>query len=154
MTRALRFCVFLILQFVVALIGTAITEHTLWRVIPAHSISAIVRKEVMLSVLCAASIGFSMRLAWRNDVAKWVWVLPAMWFGFRIVFSGGSGGTWQQFSGSGCVNGRHSLGCENFFVFTIPFVRGVSYSLAAWAASLLLRGRRHAVSIATTSSVA
>ena len=149
MPRALRFCVFLILQVLVAVIGTAIIEHTLWKAIPARSVTAIVRKEWILSVLCAASIGFSMRLAWRNDVARWVWVLPALWFGFRVVFSGGS-----SFSGSGCVNGSRSLGCENFFVFTIPFIRGTFYSLGAWVASLLQRGRRAAVSIATSSTVA
>jgi len=153
MPRALRFCVFLILQVVFALIGTAIIEHTLWRVIPTHSVSAIVQKEVTLSVLCAASIGFSMRFAWRTDVAKWVWVLPALWFGFKLLLSFGSGRLWEQFSGAGCVNGSRSLDCRIFLVFTIPLARGVSYSAGAWFSSRLQR-HRPASSVAKTSASA
>ena len=30
------------------------------------------------------------------------------------------------------------LGCRNFFVFTIPFVRGVLYSVGAYFSSLVI----------------
>ena len=66
---------------------------------------------------------------WRNEAAKWAWVLPTAWFGLRLALVLGGGSSVYQLSGSGCAYGARSPDCLNFFLFTIPFMRGLSYSL-------------------------
>jgi hypothetical protein len=35
-------------------------------------------------------------------------------------------------SGTACEHGLQAIGCRNWFLFTIPAVRTISYSLGAW----------------------
>lgn len=118
MLRTLRFVGFLIVHTVIALIGTAIVEHVIWRLVPAHSVVGILWKECILSATCAALIGFGVWKIWPNSAAKWVWVLPALWFSFhsRTVL----------------------VAPPSFFVITVPFVRAASYSTGAYISSLLI----------------
>ena len=64
-------------------------------------------------------------------------VLPAVWFALKLLLALGKGSLLFQFSGEACVNGVRPIGCINWFVFTIPFVRSF-YSLGAYVASRLL----------------
>jgi hypothetical protein len=136
MLRALKFGGLLLINVVVAIIGTAILETSIGRLFPAHSVVTVLWKEWILSITCAASIGFWMWHRWRRDAAKWTWVLPAVWFGGKFLLAIGSGAVGFQFSGTGWVNGNR-LARWNFLLFTIPFVRGVAYSLGAYLASLV-----------------
>ena len=140
MLKGLRFCGALILHTIVALLGTAVLETAIGKAFRAHSLAAVLWKEWILSLLCAGFIGFFMWRTWRAAAAMWVWVLPGIWFGLRFVlalFASHSpsvlvgGGLWDQFSGTTCDGGLRALGCRNFYVFTIPFVRGVAYSVGA-----------------------
>jgi len=130
----------------VAVLGTAVLDTAFGKAFHPHSLSAILWKEWILSLTCAAFIGFFMWRTWRVSAAMWVWILPTLWFALRFLpalFASQSHsaligrGLWGQFSGAACDGGTHAMGCLNFFVFTIPFVRGASYSfgarLAAWA---------------------
>lgn len=54
--RALKFSGFLLINVVVAIIGTAILDTALHGAIPAHTVSAILWKETFLSVICAGGI--------------------------------------------------------------------------------------------------
>jgi len=137
MPRALKFFGFLVINVVVALIGTAIVDSTIGKVFPAHSLVTVLWKEWILSIVSAVFIGFGMWRTWRSDAAKWTWVLPTVWFGIRFFLAIGSGAVWSQFCGTGCANGIRSVECRNFFVFTIPFIRSVSYSLGAYVSSLV-----------------
>ncbi|SRR6266567_5457948 len=152
MLRALKFFGLLVVHVVVALIGTAILETAIGKVFPAHSLVAVLWKEWILSVACAAFIGFGMWRTWRSDLAKWAWLLTTVWFGLRLILAIGSGAVWFQFSGSGCGNGIRSVECQNFFVFTIPFIRGVSYSLGAYVSSLVHNAQSPAESIVPPST--
>ena len=78
MPRALKFFGFLVINVVVALIGTAIVDSTIGKVFPAHSLVTVLWKEWILSIVCAVFIGFGMWRTWRSDAAKWTWVLPAV----------------------------------------------------------------------------
>jgi hypothetical protein len=49
----------------------------------------------------------------------------------QSVFAANNG-VWYQFSGLGCGNGIRALECRNFFLFTVPFIRGVAYSFGAF----------------------
>jgi hypothetical protein len=138
MLRGIKFCGALILNIFVAVIGTAVLETSVGKVFHPQSVSAVLWKEWSLSLLCAALLGFAIWRTWRMSASKWTWVIPSLWFGLRFVpasiFTRGS--VWSQFSGADCDNGLHAPGCQNFFVFTIPFIRGVSYSVAAQLSSL------------------
>jgi hypothetical protein len=154
MLRALRFLGLLVIHVVTALIATAIVETTFWKVVPAHSVVAVLWKEWILSIVCAASIGFSVGRAWHSDVVKWTWIPTSVWFALRFIVAVGSGATWLQFSGSGCANGSRSPGCVNFTLFTIPFVRGVSYSLGAYVSSLVRPADKSGASASPPSTAA
>ena len=135
--RALKFAGLLLVNLAVAVIGTAILDSALWRVIPSHSAPAIVWKEFIFSIVCAAFIGFGMWRTWRNSAAKWTWILPAVWFAFGYLTIAGHGEVWGRLSrfGSGSVLGAPEV--RSFFLFTVPLVRAVSYSFGAYLSSLL-----------------
>jgi hypothetical protein len=144
MPRRLRFCGAVILHTIVAILGTAILESAIWKAFRAHSLAAILWKEWILSLLCAAFIGFFMWRTWRGSAALWAWMLPGLWFAFMFLLALPAsqnpsalvgGGLWTQFSGAACDSGPRALGCRNFFVITIPFVRGVAYSAGACLSS-------------------
>jgi hypothetical protein len=140
MPRGLKFCGALILHTIVALIGTAVLESAIGKAFRPHTLAGVLWKEWTLSLLCAAFVGFFMWRTWKVSAAMWVWILPSVWFGFEIVLTlfashGQSvlvgGGLWNQFSGTACDGGVRALGCRKFFVVTIPFIRGVAYSVGA-----------------------
>jgi|ERR1019366_220019 hypothetical protein len=144
MPRGLRFCGAVILQSIVAILGTAVLESAIGTAFRPHLLAAILWKEWILSLLCAAFIGFFMWRTWRGSAAMWAWILPCLWFAFMFLLALPasqkqsvlvSGGLWTQFSGAACDGGSHALGCRNFFVITIPFVRGVAYSAGACLSS-------------------
>ena len=143
-----------VLDTLIALLGTAILDTCFSRIFSVHSISGVIRREWVLSILCAAFVGFFMYRTWRSGTSKWVWTIPTLWFIFGClvvlgstrehgVFSGSNGSAlgnfWTQLSGSDCNSGAHAPGCRDFFVFTIPFVRAVSYSAAAFLSSRIYR---------------
>jgi hypothetical protein len=89
--RALKFGGLLLLNLAGAVIGTAILDTALRRVISSHSVAVIVWKEFILSIVCAAFIGFGMWRTWRNSAAQWTWILPAVWFAFGYLTVAGHG---------------------------------------------------------------
>jgi len=148
MPKALRFCVWLILHTIVAIFGTAVLDTAFGKAFHPHSLAAILWKEWILSLVCATFIGFFMWRTWRVSAAMWVWILPCLWFALRFLpaLLGSQShsaligrGLSEQFSGAACEGGTRALGCINFFVFTIPFVRGVSYSAGAFLASQVIK---------------
>jgi len=146
-SRKLRWLGMFVLDTILAVFGTATIEGALYRAIPAHTISAILWKEWCLDITCAALIGFLMYRTWESTSTKWIWVLPALWLGLGVLvrIPRHLAGTLYedsafdyflaQFSGSDCKSGSRSPGCQNFFVFSIPFVRAVFYSIGGFISS-------------------
>src|SRR5271156_6345342 len=132
--RVLKFGGLLLVNLGVALIGTAILDTALWRVVPSHSVAAIVRKEFISSIVCAAFIGFGM---WRTSAAKWTWVLPVVWFVFGCLTIAGHGDVWGRLSGFGSGSVLSPPDVMSFILFTVPLVRAVSYSIGIYLSSLL-----------------
>jgi hypothetical protein len=141
LTRNAIFALALILNMCIALFVTAVLETGLGKTFQPHSLAAILWKWWILDFLCATGSGFSIYQIWKTNAAKWTWILPAIWFGLRFVsvaFSAsnqsisGEPSLWSQFSGAECISASHGLGCWNFFLFTLPLVRGVSYSVGAY----------------------
>jgi hypothetical protein len=145
--RLLRSTGLFILDSLTAILGPAILEGSVWKLLPAHSVSAIVLKEWCLSVMCAALMGFLMYRTWHSRTSKWVWILPALWFAFRalpylgrthshsVLFQ--EPGFWIHFSGAGCTTAVSS--CRVFYAFTVPLIRALSYSGAALLAARILK---------------
>jgi hypothetical protein len=139
--RALRFGVLLLANLVVAIFGTAVLDTPLSRLVPSRSIAEVMEKEIILSLLCAALIGFGMWRTWRNSAAKWTWVLPVAWFAFGYLTVAGRGDVWGRLTFStGSVLAAPDV--RSFFLFTVPMVRAVSYSVGAYLASLLFPALR------------
>ena len=137
----LRWFGMFLLGTITAVFVTAILEGPLYRIVPTHTISTILLKEWCLDIGCAALFGFLAFRVWKSSSVTWVWVLPALWFflgvlvhGFRrheSVLSGQSGLGYflNQFCGLDCSNGLRSEGCLDFFLFSVPFVRSIFFSI-------------------------
>jgi len=137
MLRSLKFSGFLLINFAVAVIGTAILDTAAGRMIPSHSAAAIVRKEIILSIICAALIGFAMWRTWRNSPAKWIWVPGAVWFVFGYLTIAGGTDVWGRLSGFGSGSVLSVPDVRSFFAFTVPLIRAIFYSLGAYISSLV-----------------
>ena len=149
MLRALKFCCALLLNFLLAVVGTAMLDTELRRAIPPYTITAIVWKEIILSVLCATFLGFSVGfLEWRgrrNTAAKWIWVLAALWFifGFLMIAAGKTNqlGPFNPFSSGSVLSGPDARTMRTFFAFTIPLIRAICYSFAAYISAVMYGAR-------------
>jgi hypothetical protein len=135
MLGGLRFVGFVIAHTIAAVIGTAVVEHAIWRVVPTHSIVAVLWKECMLSTICATLIGLAMWRTWRTSSAKWSWILPAAWF--ALGFLAKRGDVWGGIFGLHSGSVLSSPDTKTFFVFTVPLIRGAFYSVGAYISSLL-----------------
>jgi hypothetical protein len=131
-----------VLDLIGAVIVPAMLEETVWRIIPVHSPQAVITKEWCLDLTVAAFMGFMMYRTWRSATSKWAWALPALWFAFRAVpysarvhasVLSENQSFFHQFFGGSCAS--QEMDCRNFFSFSVPLIRSISYSLAALFAS-------------------
>ncbi|MGC2473829.1 MAG: hypothetical protein WA485_05810 [Candidatus Sulfotelmatobacter sp.] len=132
MLSSLKFCGGLLLNFLVAVIGTAVLDTEVRRVIPTHTVTAIVWKEIILSVVCAAFIGFFMWRTWRSSAAKWIWVLAALWFVFGYLTIANSTNVFGRLSGFSSGSVLSAPDVRTFFAFTVPLIRAIFYSIGAY----------------------
>jgi len=161
--RALVFAGGLVLNTCIALLCTPLLEAGVGKMFQPHSLSGLLWKWWSLDFLCAAGLGFSISRFWRSGSAVWTWVLPVLWFTVRFVPIALSGenqsvlldhSVWSQFSGSGCTTGMQSLGCQNFFLFTLPLIRGIAYSLGAFLSLMLTAYSKRLAEIAIVEQTA
>ena len=131
MIRVLRFLGLLLVHTVVAMIGSAIAEHAIWKMVPVHSVLGVLWKECVFSIICATSIGFGMWRVLRTPAAKWVWVLPAVWFAFGFLARHGD--VWGGLFGQRSVLATPDT--KSFFAYTVPLVRAIFYSVGAYISS-------------------
>jgi hypothetical protein len=128
-----------LLNFVIAIIGTAIMESSLsQRLGHPHSVSEVLTRAWLFGPIIAALLGLFVGRRWFPKTAAWIWLLAAALFAFRALLYKASGASvlnpfWGHFFAPDCLIDRHA--CTDFFVFTIPLVRTAAYSLAAWGAS-------------------
>jgi hypothetical protein len=140
--RILRVVGLFILDTVAVLVGPAIAESPLHPMFPVHSAAGVLRRESMLSILCAGLIGFLAYWRWRSATSKMVWALFLLGFGFGILVSAAEpGGPRAQLSGAECSITLNRSDCQTFWLFTVPMIRGLSYSCGAFLASWFYRPR-------------
>jgi hypothetical protein len=141
MLRYLRFMGYLLINLAAAVIGTAILDTEVRRLIPPHTVAAIVWKEIILSIVCAAFIGFFMWRTWRSSAAKWTRALAAPWFVFGYLTIARSANVWGQLPGFSFGSVPSAPDVRTFFAFTVPLIRAISYSLGAYISSLMYHAR-------------
>lgn len=141
MLRTLKFIGALLINLLVAVMATAILDTGVRRVIPPHTVSAIVWKEIILSVVCAAILGFLMWRTWRSTAAKWVWVLTVVWFVFGYLTFADNANVWGRFSGLSSGSALSGPDVRTFFAFTVPLIRGICYSIGAYISALVYHAR-------------
>lgn len=134
------------LNLLAAIVGSALLVVLVGFPIPVESVSAVLVRNVLLSITVGATVGFYVFRAWETVTAKWVWILPALLFVVRFgsfflslpqVSVFGMEGSrfhqlWIQLSGAGCYEGWRAWPCLNFDLFTIPLISTASYSVGAW----------------------
>ena len=136
MVRALKFSGLVVVNLLIAVIGTAILDTWLRRAMPPHSIAALFWKECILSIVCAALIGFGMWRTWRSSAAKWTWVPAAAWFAVGLLAFAGRDGFFGRISVSSATTYFGAGEARIFFSFTVPLIRAISYSASAQISSL------------------
>ncbi|SRR6266496_4429848 len=135
-----------LLNSLFALLGPTIVENAFDRVIRFQSGSDMILRSWIFSILCAALTAFFLYRAYRNNTAKWVWILPTLWFVLAVFALGRSYGhsvfgetLWAHISGISCGNALDRKACRDFFAFTIPGVRAISYSAGALISSQIYK---------------
>jgi hypothetical protein len=92
----------------------------------------MVIREWACSIVFATLIAIIIQTRRRTATAKWVWAAGALWFVFGL--SGGLGlpvdNPWLTFSGIACSESP-GIPCMQFWIFTVPVVRSVAYSIAS-----------------------
>ena len=139
MARSLKFCGLVLVNLAIAVVGTAILDTAVRRMIPTSTVAAIVWKEIILSIVCAAFIGFFMWRTWRSSAANWAWTLAALWFAFGYLSIAGNGNVWGRLSGFSSGSVLTAPDVRTFFAFTVPLIRAISYSVGACISSLVYR---------------
>ena len=138
--NTVRFCGYLLLHSLIAILGTPALVGIAGHAFHPRTPELFLAKIWILDTVCAAFLGFLIGSRWKRSAALWVWVLPGLWFTAVFLLALASSRAHSIFSsetvtgrffGSDCVQGSR-VGCQYFWVFTIPLVRGVCYSLAAW----------------------
>jgi hypothetical protein len=135
--NALRFLGFLLVNVLIAVIGTAILETGISMAIPSHTMIAVFWKELVLSIVCATLIGFGVWRMWRTNAAKWTWVVPLFWFLFGLL-AGAGRGIWGAHES--VLQQTSAQEMRNFLVFTVPLIRAAAYSVGAYISSIVYRG--------------
>lgn len=136
MLRPLKFCGLLLVNLAIAVVGTAILDTAVRRMIPTSTVAAIVWKEIILSIVCAAVIGFFIWRTWRSSAAKWTGIPAALWFAVGYLSIAGSENVWGRLSGFSSGSVLTAPDVRTFFAFTVPLIRAISYSVGASVSSL------------------
>jgi hypothetical protein len=152
-----RFCGSLVVNVFVALFGVAILQTAFGAILHPHSVQSALWKASGLSLVFALILGGLIYRFFKPATARWVWVVCTLWLlGRALLFLGAGfsfGYVWKQMSASICISTPAMPTCgANFFVFTIPFIRGIAYSAGALiVARFLKRGPVATPSLASES---
>ncbi len=156
MSKVLRCTASVLINSLVAFIGTAILESPFYRLYQAHGVGQMLAKEAMLSGLGALLLGYFIFRIWRPVSARWVWVPGLCWITFRTAFvlisfkSSSILATehlslWVAFSGVQCSGDTGAAGCVNWLLFTLPALRLCAYSAGATVCAKLGHEGYHSI---------
>ncbi len=132
-------CGSFVLNMLVAVFGVGAMGTAFGVLLHPHSIPMVLWRACTLGLVFGVILGFSIFKIFGARSAKWVWTVPALLFGARVFMligmNLGLSHTWRQMSGVTCAEGANIPNCGvNFFAFTIPLIRSLSYSTGAYLA--------------------
>jgi hypothetical protein len=113
-----------------AVLGTAGIEAVVGPLYRPHSGHSAILKAWTLDVVVASLLGVIVQLSLKNTTMNWAWVLPAAAFSVRASsYAVSAGNLFGHFSGQACAVELQGTPCTDFFLFTVPLIRGLSYSV-------------------------
>ena len=129
--RLLKTAGFYLANLIVAIIGTAFIESTIWRFFgSAGSMNGVLTREWILSTIITGALGFYLNWRWPHKASIWIWIVPMAFLSLRILsFPPDIRDISRHFFYPDCVD--HLDSCHDFFMFTVPALRTTIYSLAA-----------------------
>jgi len=121
-----------VLDTLIAVLGTAALESSIPHRV-AHSGADIILRAWITSAVIASLLGVLATRYRASKTGVWAWLLPGAMFAFGalLYLSGRRSGFTNQFSGYNCAIGLEKSDCNDFIIFTLPFIRGAAYSTAA-----------------------
>jgi hypothetical protein len=125
-----------ILNSAFAVVGPEIIGWPLLQQIPSSSPSEVIAKACVGNPLIAAVLGVLVQKLTQSKVVRWAWPLPllSLAIGLLVRYLSGGAALTARFTGLACTDPIHTWDqCRDFFVFTLPILRAVPYSLAALA---------------------
>ena len=137
MKKVLRACADLIFNVTLAVFGTGFAVGVIAYVFHPRTIVVVLLKALIGSAVFAFLLGLGVKKTFESSMmASKVWIVTSIWLLLRItmLYSATPDIRFvaQQLVGQGCVVDKDLTNCElNFFLSSIPFVRGVAYSLGA-----------------------
>jgi hypothetical protein len=137
MLKRIRTWAVVALHTLVAVFGTALLESPFARAFHPHTGFGVIWREWITSIVVAGALGFLVQRLWKSGGGKLSWILPSAVFLLGVFMNLGSGHAAGRFSGHDCAAELGGPGCRDFLMFTIPLVRGLSYSTAAVLARLM-----------------
>lgn len=105
-----------------------------------HSRSTLVISDILFAVVAAFIIALLAHLTINARMAQWTWIPFVIWFAYgaaEYVMTPSSSimmvkSFWPHFSGLNCAIKGGPASCYDFFIFSVPVLRGLSYSGAIW----------------------
>lgn len=132
--RKLKFVGYVVADTLAAILGTTLLAHPVAKLVRPDTGGGIMIREWICSILFAAFLGSLIGGYRKSDTAKWAWVIPgAIFLGRALLYVT----TWRTaffstFSGHECAIGLQQHDCQDFLNFSVPLIRGASYSGGAW----------------------
>jgi hypothetical protein len=139
-----------LLDTLIAVFGTAALESSIPHPVPQSGANVIWRVWIT-STAIASLLGVLATRYRASKTGVWAWLIPAGVFAFSALLYAFSRSTGfaTHFSGYDCAIGLQKSDCNEFFIVTVPFIRGASYSTAALLtlriSARLTKGKREAV---------
>lgn len=142
MVKIIRGILGVLLSAIVAQFGSTSFEFVFRRtrsILGPHSRLVVATTDLLFAVLGAFLIALVVHLCLKMTMAQWAWIMFLIWFACGVVeylvMSSPSVMVskppfWLHFSGVNCVVRGGRAACYDFFIFSVPLLRGVSYSLA------------------------
>jgi hypothetical protein len=127
----------------IAVFGTAVAESPVAHVFRPQTGLGVIRREWITSVVVAGALGFLVQRSLKVGGGKWSWILPSVFFLLGVLLDFRSSAALGLFSGHDCAMDLGSIGCRDFLLFTVPFIRGLAYSAGAVLAGRPLLRRGH-----------
>jgi len=136
-----------VLDTLIAVLGSAALESSIPRLVP-HSGAQVIWRAWIMSIVIASLLGVLATRYRASKTGVWAWLIPAGVFVFSALLYAFSRSTGfaTHFSGYDCATRLEKSDCNEFFIVTVPFIRGVAYSIAALSTLQIiarLKKRKH-----------